>query len=183
MVKTASLQRPKEPEPTPGFEGIYTLAMKGGNPQIRALMRTISYCEGTGTKKNSYFLIFGGETFEGEIHPNQEKKFGETLTTAAGRYQMIHETWYRWSRKYINEDFPTFTPKNQDFVVYNKLKEEIGSKLEGDFVGAVEFLSSVWASLPGGKQQRLSMSEFTRIYAGLLEEEKLIVRGMRISKR
>ncbi len=73
------------------------LVMKGGDPYIRALMRTISASESQDT--NPYTQIYGGEHFSDfSLHPSKCVKIvsgshqGE-CSTAAGRYQFLTITW------------------------------------------------------------------------------------------
>lgn len=79
------------------------LVMKGGDPYIRALMRTISASESQDT--NPYTQIYGGEHFSDfSRHPNKCVKIsgphqGE-CSTAAGRYQILTITWQEKFRKY-----------------------------------------------------------------------------------
>lgn len=72
------------PEYTP------SLVMRGGDPYIRALMRTITASEALDS--NPYTLVYGGKHFSDlSRHPNQcitivsEPHKGE-CSTAAGRY-------------------------------------------------------------------------------------------------
>jgi len=73
------------------------LVMRGGDPYIRALMRTITASEALDS--NPYTLLYGGKHFSNfSRHPNQcitivsGPHRGE-CSTAAGRYQILTTTW------------------------------------------------------------------------------------------
>ncbi|MBI5398108.1 glycoside hydrolase family 104 protein [Candidatus Woesearchaeota archaeon] len=163
-----------------GAEGIYTLAMKGGDPYIRAFMRAITVGEGTKapTKKcpDPYRIIVGGGCFEGTSHPNQVVKLTASLSSsAAGRYQFLSSTWKNWANQY-GVPLDQFTPENQDKVVYKELERlGVGKMLaENNLDAALKRTNGIWASLPGSKygQRTEKRDDFERFYNALLAEEK-----------
>ncbi len=80
------------------------LVMKGGDPYIRALMRTISASEANNDRP--YSVLYGGQQFtDFSHHPgicvtiNAGTNKGN-CSTAAGRYQIINTTWYQIAPRY-----------------------------------------------------------------------------------
>ncbi|NJM95225.1 MAG: glycoside hydrolase family protein, partial [Acaryochloridaceae cyanobacterium CSU_5_19] len=83
---------------------IAPLAMSGGNPYLRALMRTISASEANDS--SPYTLLYGGSHIQdlGQ-HPDRCVPIGwgpnqGRCTTAAGRYQFITTTWLEKAEQY-----------------------------------------------------------------------------------
>lgn len=165
------------------------LVMKGGDPYIRALMRTISASESQDT--NPYTQIYGGEHFSDfSRHPNKCVKIVSGLhqgecSTAAGRYQILTVTWQEKSEKYysklsknlsINHDI--FTPQAQDEVVYawlndrNAWKVDIGLLLrQGKLNQVLQILSGTWTSLGYGKENNSITPLLSQVYQKALAEE------------
>lgn len=168
-----------------GAEGIYSLAMSGGDPHIRAFMRAITVGEGTKapTKKcpDPYRIVVGGGCFEGTSHPNQVVKLTASLSSsAAGRYQFLSITWKNWANQY-GVPLDQFTPENQDKVVYKELERlGVGKMLaENNLDAALKRTNGIWASLPGSKygQRTEKREDFERFYNALLAEEKALASG------
>lgn len=72
--------------------------MQGGDPHIRALMRTISASEANGPRP--YSLLYGGQQVH-DLSRHPEKCVTivtgpnkGNCSTAAGRYQIINNTWF-----------------------------------------------------------------------------------------
>lgn len=108
--------------------------MEGGDPYIRALMRTISFSESN--YLNPYYVIYSGEYVDDlSEHPNicmtiiNGPNKGK-CSTASGRYQFLNTTWAEKAAKYhphpskflVWEDY-SFEPEYQDKVLYNWLKD------------------------------------------------------------
>lgn len=164
------------------------LVMKGGDPYIRALMRTISASESQDT--NPYTQIYGGEHFSDfSLHPNKCVKIvsgshqGE-CSTAAGRYQFLTITWQEKSKRYhrkfkdlsINHDI--FTPQAQDEVVYSWLNDRDMWKVDialllkqGKINQVLQLLSSTWTSLGYGKENNSITPLLSQVYQKVLAEE------------
>ncbi len=164
------------------------LVKKGGDPYIRALMRTISAAESNSTRP--YSLLYGGEHFQDLSHhpdecvpivtgPNQ----GD-CSTAAGRYQFITTTWLEKARQY--HPHPTgfwrkefsFAPEYQDEVVYAWLNDSIAwdvdlaELLRQDRLAEVlEILSPTWTSLGYGIEPNSMTNLLPEIYQQMLAEE------------
>ncbi len=165
------------------------LAMDGGDPYIRALMRTISASESNDPKP--YSLLYGGERFQDfTYHPDQcipivaGPNLGD-CTTAAGRYQFITTTWIEQARKYHPNPFGfwlwheySFAPEYQDKVVYAWLNDPQawGGNLsqllqEGEVSEVLYILSPTWTSLGYGIESNSMSDSLPQIYEEVLREE------------
>ncbi|PSB48957.1 hypothetical protein C7B80_04145 [Cyanosarcina cf. burmensis CCALA 770] len=162
--------------------------MIGGNPYIRALMRTISASEAQDS--NPYTLLYGGEHFwELNRHPDRcitivsGPHQGE-CTTAAGRYQLLTSTWQKKVRQYHpkhlkeNRISYSFEPELQDRVVYAWLSDrhawrnDIAVLLkQGKLEQVLQLLSGTWTSLGYGIENNSISPILTRIYQKMLAEE------------
>lgn len=162
------------------------LVMSGGDPYIRALMRTISASESN--VQNPYNILYGGKHFHDfNRHPNQcivivSGPNKENCTTAAGRYQFLTTTWKEKARQYHPERFLkhsySFTPEYQDLVVYTWLKDhhawnnDISMLLKnGSIEQVLKILSKTWTSLGYGDEDNLMTPYLPKIYQKLLKEE------------
>ena len=176
--------------PPPGKRGAEVpLVMNGGDPYIRALMRTISASESN--VNNPYAVLYGGETVQDfSQHPDRcitivaGPNTGD-CTTAAGRYQFITTTWLNQARKYhpapsgflVWNRF-SFEPEYQDRVVYRWLSDPSawGADLkqllkQGQVTTVLEMLSPTWTSLGYGIETNSMSAELPRIYQRMLKEE------------
>jgi muramidase (phage lysozyme) len=165
------------------------LTMDGGNPYLRALMRTISVSEAN--YLNPYYVIYGGKHVENLTKhpdicvtiirgPNEGK-----CTTASGRYQFLNSTWAEKAKKYHPQ--PTkfllwseysFEPLFQDIVLYNWLNDsqawgvDIKQLLEqGEIDEVLKLLSSTWTSLGYGIEDNIMTKHLPTIYRKILKEE------------
>jgi muramidase (phage lysozyme) len=165
------------------------LAMTGGDPYIRALMRTITASEANFIKP--YNVLYGGRYIADlSTHPNLCVKIARgpnkgKCTTAAGRYQFLNITWYEKASQYHpqpNRVFPwvkySFEPKYQDAVVYNWLKDSQAwgtdiSKLlkQGNIDQVLKLLSNTWTSLGYGIEDNSMTQYLPQIYDKMLQEE------------
>ncbi|HIK54016.1 MAG TPA: glycoside hydrolase family protein [Synechococcales cyanobacterium M55_K2018_004] len=165
------------------------LVMQGGDPYIRALMRTISAAESNDPQP--YSLLYGGDRFRSfDRHPDvcvpivTGPNTGD-CTTAAGRYQFITTTWIHQAQKYHpNPDgflFWTsysFAPEYQDAVVYAWLNDpsawgiDIAQLLrDGDLDYVLQVLSPTWTSLGYGIEPNSMTSVLPQIFEEVLQEE------------
>ncbi|MGG6237796.1 glycoside hydrolase family 24 protein [Nodosilinea sp. AN01ver1] len=166
------------------------LAMAGGDPYIRALMRTISAAESNISKP--YNVLYGGQLVaQLNRHPNicVEIVAGPNqgrCTTAAGRYQFLTSTWQEKARQYHPKSSSwfgawgdySFDAESQDLVVYNWLKDssawnlDISTALrEGRLDEVLRHLSGTWTSLGYGIESNSMTARLPRIYDSLLKEE------------
>ncbi len=165
------------------------LVMKGGNPYIRALMRTISASESN--YLNPYHVIYSGKyVTDLSKHPNLCIKITNgpnegKCTTASGRYQFLNTTWSEKAAQYHPQPSKfllwkeySFEALYQDKVLYNWLtdskawNEDIIDLLEyGKIDQVLELLSSTWTSLGYGIEDNILTQNLPQIYQKLLKEE------------
>lgn len=165
------------------------LVMHGGDPYIRALMRTISASESN--VRNPYTVVYGGSRVEDlSQHPDRcitivtGPNTGD-CSTAAGRYQFITTTWQEKARRYHpdpNGFFMwrsySFEPQYQDEVVYRWLSDsqawgtDIRQLLkEGKVKTVLKMLSPTWTSLGYGIETNSMSDDLPRIYQKILKQE------------
>jgi muramidase (phage lysozyme) len=163
--------------------------MKGGDPYIRALMRTISASEANG--KRPYSLLYGGKQVNDlSRHPEECVTIVNgpnkgNCSTAAGRYQIINTTWYNIAPRYhpkpgnfILWHNYSFEPEYQDIVVYKWLADSrvwgvnIPQLLrEKKLKTVLKELSPTWTSLGYGIETNSISNSLPRIYEKVLQEE------------
>lgn len=165
------------------------LVMKGGDPYVRALMRTISASEAN--TKRPYSVLYGGQHVDNlSRHPeicvtivNGPNR--GNCSTAAGRYQLINNTWYRIAPRY--HPHPTrimfwssysFEPEYQDAVVHSWLNDpkvwgtNIPQQLrEGKLNDVLRRLSPTWTSLGYGIETNSMTRYLPKVYQKVLKEE------------
>lgn len=166
------------------------LAMAGGDPYIRALMRTISAAESNTSEP--YHTLYGGQHIHDlREHPDLcvEIVTGPNLgdcTTAAGRYQFLTTTWLDKAEKYHPhppgwyawwQDY-SFEPIFQDEVVYRWLQDssawgvDISQLLrEGRLEEVLYVLSGTWTSLGYGIEDNSMTPYLGEVYQAMLEQE------------
>ena len=175
--------------PPSNRQGTQPLAMQGGDPYIRALMRTISASEANVARP--YNVIYGGREIDDlSEHPELCVSIvtGPNVgncTTAAGRYQMLDFTWNKKARKYHPQPSGvwhwktySFEAKYQDAVVYEWLSDsdawgtDISGLLEqGKIDRVLKLLSGTWTSLGYGIETNSMSSRLPQIYQSMLLEE------------
>ena len=170
-------------------KGTQPLVMEGGDPYIRALMRTISASEANVPRP--YHVIYGGRQIDDlSSHPELCVSIvaGPNIgncTTAAGRYQMLDFTWDSQAQKYHPR--PTgiwrwktysFEAKYQDAVVHNWLSDsdawgtDISQLMQqGKIDRVLKLLSGTWTSLGYGIETNSMSNYLPQIYQDLLREE------------
>jgi len=180
------------PEVTAYVPSIYQtqpLAMTGGDPYIRALMRTITASEANVEKP--YNVIYGGRYVKDlSRHPEvcvaivAGPNVGQ-CTTAAGRYQMLDFTWERQAKRYHPDPSGiwrwknySFEAKYQDAVVHNWLSDSNAWQIDipqvlrqGDITLVLKSLSSTWTSLGYGIETNSMSSYLPQIYHNMLLDE------------
>ena len=171
------------------IKGTRPLAMKGGDPYIRALMRTITASEANVTKP--YHVIYGNQYVDDlSSHPElcvpivAGPNIGN-CTTAAGRYQFLDYTWSEKAEKYHPKPSGllwwksySFEPEYQDKVVHNWLSDSTAwgtdiPKLlrEGETKQVLRLLSGTWTSLGYGIETNSMSKYLPQIYQNMLQEE------------
>lgn len=180
----------QKPDPLPlPTDSTPPLVMSGGNPYVRALMRTISASEANSS--NPYTILYGGEQIQDlSQHPQQcitivsGPNKGD-CTTAAGRYQFIDTTWLEKARQYHPQPSGlwmwtsySFAPQFQDQVVYAWLSDDqaweadIPALLEaGQLKQVFQLLSGTWTSLGYGIEDNSITPDLAKIYQQMLSEE------------
>jgi muramidase (phage lysozyme) len=165
------------------------LVMQGGDPYLRALMRTISMSESN--YPNPYAIIHGGEYLNDYTqHPDRCTNItvgpnAGRCSTAAGRYQFLTTTWAEKSRIYhptpsrfiVWERF-SFEPQYQDAVMYAWLNdpEAWGTDLrvslqQGAIEDVLSRLSGTWTSLGYGIETNSMSAKLPELYGKFLQEE------------
>lgn len=166
------------------------LVMEGGDPYIRALMRTISASESNTTRP--YNVIYGGKEVSNlDRHPDDcvEIVSGPNMgdcSTAAGRYQFLTTTWLDKAQHYHPHppgwyhfwtDY-SFEPTYQDIVVYRWLTDtqawgvDISALLrDGQIDRVLEMLSGTWTSLGYGIEDNSMTPYLSELYNQILAEE------------
>lgn len=165
------------------------LVMRGGDPYIRALMRTISAAESNNSRP--YSILYGGEHIDDlSHHPDRcvpiliGPNTGD-CTTAAGRYQFITTTWLETAAKYhphpsgfwFKSDY-SFAPEDQDEVVYRWLSDPqawgvdlVKLLHQNRLTEVLEILSPTWTSLGYGIEPNSMTDLLPQIYQKMLEQE------------
>lgn len=163
------------------------LVMEGGDPYIRALMRTISAAESN--LPQPYNVLYSGKYVKSlEKHPQKcvPIKWGPNrgnCTTAAGRYQFLDFTWEEKARQYhpksqfIWQDY-SFEAEYQDIVVYRWLSDSqawgmnLAFELQkGNLDKVLQRLSGTWTSLGYGIESNSISPYLPEIYQNILQEE------------
>ncbi|KAM3109080.1 muramidase [Phormidesmis sp. 146-20] len=165
------------------------LVMRGGDPYIRALMRTISASESN--VRSPYTVIYGGDHISNlSHHPDRCVTIvaGPNIgncSTAAGRYQFITTTWIEQAQRYHPApprmffwQSYSFEPEYQDQVVYQWLSDsqawgvDLRQLLKKGRINTVlQRLSGTWTSLGYGIEDNANTAELPSIYKQMLREE------------
>ena len=168
--------------------GTQPLVMQGGDPHLRALMRTISASESNVLRP--YHVLYGHE-YVGtlERHPNRCESIGQgpnkgNCSTAAGRYQLLYSTWLELAARHHPQRTGdaqdatslSFAPLYQDAVVYAWLQEarwgNLSAQLRAGRIQAVlRRLSGTWTSLGYGIETNSMSRELPKVYQRLVREE------------
>ncbi len=168
--------------------GTQPLVMEGGDPYLRALMRTISASESNVMRP--YHVLQGG-AYVGSLdrHPNRCESIARgpnrgNCSTAAGRYQLLYGTWLELASRHhpgrtddaLAATELSFAPVHQDQVVHAWLQERrwggLSAQLRaGGIQPVLRRLSGTWTSLGYGIENNSMSRELPRIYQRLLQEE------------
>ncbi|QCB48860.1 glycoside hydrolase [Hydrogenophaga sp. PAMC20947] len=173
--------------------GTQNLVMQGGDPYLRALMRTISASESNVLRP--YHVLHGSSfVWSLDSHPNRCESISRgpnrgNCSTAAGRYQLLNSTWTALSLRYHPDRVPgetedsslSFQPVYQDMVVYAWLADprewrtDFSSQLrQGKVQTVLRRLSSTWTSLGYGIESNSMSRELPGIYKRVLREELVL---------
>jgi muramidase (phage lysozyme) len=117
-------------------------------PQVRALLNTIRYAEGT-PGASGYQTMFGGGKFSDlSRHPDQVVRSGGYSSAAAGAYQFLPGTWKGIAGEL---GLKKFGPEEQDIAALGLIERRgaLQPFLSGAKFGTVmDKLAPEWASLP-----------------------------------
>lgn len=194
VVATFLLKNLPAPQPQARLDpalGVYVapLVMQGGDPYIRALMRTISASEANDPQP--YSVLYGGKHASNlNSHPQKCNAIVTgpnkgNCSTAAGRYQMIDTTWLKKAKRYHPEQLQflfwqsySFEPEFQDAVVHAWLSDrqawgaDIPQLLrQGKLDRVLRLLSPTWTSLGYGIETNSMSRRLPKIYQKMLQEE------------
>jgi len=181
--------------------GASDLAMQGGDPHLRALMRTIS--AGESNVGRSYHVIHGGQLVDTlQRHPNRCEPIRGgpnrgRCSTAAGRYQLLYGTWLEVAQRYHpdRDSAPgdpaelSFSALAQDVVVHAWLADsqvwrvDLAEMLRQDRLDEVlRRLSGTWTSLGYGIESHGMTKRLPRIYHEVLADELGMASGRQGTK-
>lgn len=173
----------------PSLERTWPLVMEGGDPYIRALMRTITASEANVIRP--YNVIYGGQYTEAlRQHPQvcvpivAGPNVGQ-CSTAAGRYQMLDFTWDSQAERYHPDPSGfwwwksySFEAEYQDAVVHDWLSDSSawGTSIpqllrQGEINQVLKLLSGTWTSLGYGIETNSMSGYLPQIYQNMLQEE------------
>ena len=120
-------------------------------PEVRSLLNTIRYAEGT-PGEAGYRTMFGGgkfDTTKGWKHPDTVVRTPGYASAAAGAYQFLPGTWQGTAKAL---GLPGFDPKSQDLAALYLIDKKRGALdpfLKGEKFGTViNKLAPEWSSLP-----------------------------------
>ncbi len=173
----------------PSVSGTQPLVMEGGDPYIRALMRTITASEANVSKP--YNVIYGGQFVE---DLSQHPEICVTIvagpnkgncSTAAGRYQILNYTWQEKAKRYHPNPSGiwrwktySFEAEYQDQVVHDWLSDryfwgvDIPQLLRnGEQIRVFQLLSGTWTSLGYGIETNSMTKYLPTVYQNMLQEE------------
>ncbi len=170
--------------------GTQPLTMAGGEPHLRALMRTISASESNVMRP--YHVLHGGDSVGTlERHPNRCEAIGQgpnrgNCSTAAGRYQLLFGTWIELAARYhpdrtddaLDAVGLSFSALDQDLVVHAWLADprawrlDIAAQLrQGRVQPVLKRLSGTWTSLGYGIENNKMSRELPGLYQRLIKDE------------
>ncbi len=189
LLDNLPIQQQKKSRLHANFGYLPPLEMKGGDPYLRALMRTISASEANDPKPYS-ILYGGGQIDDLSRHPEQcitivSGPNKGNCSTAAGRYQMINITWHEKAALYHPQPPGimfwkpySFEPEFQDAVVYAWLSdrqfwgEDLSQLLQQGKLNRVrKMLSGTWTSLGYGIEDNSLTGRLPQVYQKMLKEE------------
>ncbi len=173
-----------------GTQGIACLASTSIPVETRAVMRAITYYEGS-QAADGYYILVGGTQYPSSqiVHPASEdtRLFSKTglNSDAYGRYQMINTTWSGWAARagvplakqgqyvFNGKSYPFFnmSPEYQDAAVAKTLEDNNANTCES-------FINSSyrcqWSSIQGCSQQnsKTQSIDFRSLCQELLAEEQ-----------
>ncbi len=143
---------------------------QAGHINLCAMLDVIAIAEGTSTstvtKDDGYDIIVTSIDSQGRVVLNRFDDYSDhpfaggrkslvinskgLTSNASGRYQQMLKDWphYKALLKLLD-----FSPLSQDLLALQHIKESKATPLliAGNFVGACDAVSNIWASIPGSK--------------------------------
>jgi muramidase (phage lysozyme) len=151
---------------------------------LRAFLTTIRQAENSSTSMVSdiplnYNVNYGGGTFKDySDHPHHFVTKDGFTSDAAGAYQFLGSRWNTISRI---ENLIDFSPESQDLGALYLIREQntdnprakgvIDDINSGRISEAAVKLNGTWTSLPGGKQKKMTVPQFTNNFQKNLRNE------------
>jgi muramidase (phage lysozyme) len=120
------------------------IALKGINENVTKFLMLITHTEGTDLHGIPYNTLFAHRHFTDlSKHPNIKVPYGNTFSTAAGRYQILYKTS-------LNLKMKGFSPEEQDQAAIDLIKgrKAYADIISGDWEAAINKCNKEWASLP-----------------------------------
>ncbi len=141
----------------------------------KALHDSLAFAEGTrGYSKDGYNVMFSFRLASScQSHPNQCIAFGNTCSTAAGRYQFLTTTWRSVASA---RNLQSFEPENQErgaaYLISTTRRVTVPQDrpmTAAEYSNAMSKLSYEWASLPPGRygQPSKTQSQMRTMYCGV----------------
>lgn len=131
------------------------------DPRFRALLGVIRDAEGVSNYADPYRVAGGGRDTLTQLNTPEFRMWGFTdktgrsdVSSATGAYQFLRGTWRDLQKKY---GFRDFQPRTQDLAALALIKDAgaFSNVRQGDYLGAINKIRHIWASLPGaGYNQR-----------------------------
>jgi len=143
--------------------------------EVKAFLDTIAWAEiGTADASGYQTLVFGKQFQDFSNRPKTKQcatvNGRKICSTAAGRYQILYETWNDLATKLGLNDF---SPDSQDTAAIALIDEKgaLEDVEDGRFEEAVSKVSNIWASLPGNNynQNPKSIEELRDVYDQFIE--------------
>lgn len=134
------------------------------DPNVQRFLNMLSAAEGT--TRYGYATAFGGGKIASLAdHPRITVPYGNSTTSAAGRYQFEKATWDGLVKQLGLKDFG---PASQDLGATQLIANagELDAVKRGDFRTAINGLGNIWASLPSSQAKQPKRSwDFVMGYA------------------
>jgi muramidase (phage lysozyme) len=119
------------------------------SPEARALLRLISWAEGTDDQVMPYNVMFTFRTFQGfDKHPRQLNYAGDLGSDAAGRYQMLSTTWDEAKGALGLNDFSEASQDRAAIYLLNKRGWNPNIELTEANLSLLAKIAPEWASFP-----------------------------------
>lgn len=125
------------------------------DPRFRALLGVIRDAEGVSRHADPYRVAGGGRDTLDQLDTPEFRMWGFTdktgksdVSSATGAYQFLRGTWRNLQNKY---GFSDFHPRTQDLAALALIKDAgaFSNVRQGDYLGAINKIRHIWASLPG----------------------------------